>query len=191
MKRIRLVYIHVLILCLSLIQTIHHRRPNYHSYLQQSDLSYIDTPDINYANGPCKQTNCEKCLSENICQCPAGYAQDPDIPVSVEVKSCQYKQRYQAIFFALELIFFFGAGHFYAGRIIYGVVKLVVFLLLIIIDISIKRLVLKQFSQKQNFNIAMYAMYFAFLAWQLVDIICIGINYFKDGKGIPLRTLGV
>lgn len=188
MKINKVRFSYLFILCLSLITTLHHRKPTYNSFLQQTDLSYIDTPDINYANGPCKQANCEKCISENICQCPAGFAQDPDIKVAAEVKSCQYKQRHQALFFVLELIFFFGVGHFYAGRILYGVLKLLTLILLIVIDITIKRLVLKQFSAKQSFNIAMYGLYFAFLAWQLIDIICIGVNYFKDGKGIPLKT---
>ena len=35
----------------------------------------------------------------------------------------------------------------------------------------------------------MYAVYFALFAWEMVDIVCIGINYFKDGKGFELRTM--
>lgn len=147
-----------------------------------------DEEDVYYAEGVCSLSNCDNCVTTQKCKCPSGYAQNPKVEVTPDKKSCQYKLKKQSVFFILELIFPFGAGHFYAGRILHGCLKICILLIIVCSDFIVKR-VLKAFQSKQNFNIGMYAAYFAFLAWQMVDIICIGINYFKDGKGLKLKTI--
>jgi hypothetical protein len=111
------------------------------------------------------------------------------VEVSKDKKSCQYKQKHQALFFGLELIFPFGIGHFYAKRILYGVLKMLVVVFVVVLDFLMKRM-LKTFKAKQSFSIGIYMLYFGLLVWQMADIICIGINHFKDGKGFKLMTLG-
>ena len=155
---------------------------------QNDPYNIYDHPDIYYAEGPCTISNCDNCITSNKCQCPSGYAQNPDEKVSPDVKSCQYKQKYQTVFFILELLLPFGAGHFYAGRILNGILKLAIVIIAICADVIVKK-ILKTFSSEQNFNIAMYAIYFCLLAWQMVDIVCIGINAYKDGKGISIHTM--
>ena len=150
--------------------------------------SIKDTSNIYYAKGKCEISNCDNCVSKNICQCPYGYAHDPKKKVTNTEKSCQYKLKKQTIFFLLELLFPFGPGHFYAGRTIYGIVKISVFAGIILLDIIIKR-ILKTFESKQRFNIVSYILYFAYIAWILVDLICIGINHWKDGKGFEVLTM--
>lgn len=144
---------------------------------------------IYYANGKCSAKNCDKCISSDVCQCPNGYAQDPKKEVSDEEKSCQYKRKKQWIFFLLEFIFFFGIGHFYAHRILYGLLKMIAFAAIMVCDWFVKRKVIKNNKSKKSFNVAMIIAYILYFTWQIIDIILIGINKFKDGKGIKLTTL--
>lgn len=144
---------------------------------------------IYYANGKCSKSNCDKCISGDVCQCPNGYAQDPDKEVTNEEKSCQYKRKKQWVFFILEFLFFFGIGHFYAHRVLYGLIKFIVFALIIICDWVIKTKVIKNYKSKKNFNVGMILAYIGYFAWQIFDLIFIGINKFNDGKGIKLTTL--
>ena len=148
-----------------------------------------DKTEYNYAIGPCSHSNCDNCITSQKCQCPLGYAQDPKKEVTKDKKSCQYKQKHQAWFFGLELIFPFGIGHFYAKRVLYGICKLIIVVCVVCFDFLMKRM-LKSFKSKQNFSIGIYMLYFGLLVWQMADIICIGINHFKDGKGFKLMTLG-
>ena len=134
-----------------------------------------DVTEIYYAQGKCTKNNCDKCINSTLCQCPTGYAQDPKKKVSDDVKSCKYKMKKQWVFFLLELLLPFGIGHFYAKRIIYGLCKLCTFVFIILFDFI--------------FNIFMYVLYFGYIGWEISDIILIGINYFKDGKGIKFSTL--
>ena len=91
-------------------------------------------------------------------------------------------------FFLLELILPFGIGHFYAKRIFYGISKCCTFFFIILIDFIIKKS-LKSYKAKFTFNIFMYVLYFGYIGWEISDIVLIGINYFKDGKGIKFTTL--
>lgn len=164
----------------------------YHSSFLQSSKSdpydINDAPITYYANGPCSEKNCEKCISNIVCQCPNGYAQDPKKTVSENEKSCSYKMKKQWVFFLLELIFPFGFGHFYAKRIFYGLCKMVSLAVVVCVDIFLKKKI-SNFKIKQNFNVGMYVLYFGYLVWHITDIVLIGINYWKDGKGIALTTL--
>ncbi len=151
------------------------------------DISNEDV--VYYANGPCNAGNCDKCVTATRCQCPNGYAQDPDKEVSAKEKSCQYKRKKQWAFFLLEMIFPFGIGHFYAKRIVYGIIKMIVFILILVSDFIVKHLLIKQFKSKQNFNNAMIGLYFGYITWHLIDLIMIGINEFQDGKKIDLTFM--
>ena len=164
----------------------------YHTSFLQSSKS--DPYDINkssityYANGPCSAKNCDKCISTIVCQCPNGYAQDPKKTVNENEKSCSYKMKKQWAFFLFELIFPFGFGHFYAKRFLFGFCKLFALIFVVCADILVKKRI-KNFKAKQNFNVGMYVLYFGYLVWHITDIVLIGINYWKDGKGIALSTL--
>lgn len=141
-----------------------------------------------FVKGKCTKNNCDNCLNDNLCQCPYGYAHDPKKKISNDIKSCQYKMKKQWIFFLLELFLPFGIGHFYAKRIIYGISKLCTFVFILLFDLIIKRS-LGSYKARFTFNIFMYVLYFGYISWEIADIVLIGINYFKDGKGIKFSTL--
>jgi hypothetical protein len=141
-----------------------------------------------FAYGECTSSNCDSCISSIVCKCPLGYAQKKNVEVNINQKSCQYKLKKQWIFFLLELFFPFGIGHFYAKRILYGIIKLLFLIIIISCDIFVKRLI-KGFKEIQNFNIGMYLVYSSYIFWQLVDIVLIGINQFTDGNGMDFATL--
>ena len=147
-----------------------------------------DVTYIQYATGKCDLSNCDNCVTNNICQCPYGYAHDPKKEIKPNVKTCQYKLKKQTIFFLLEMLLPFGVGHLYAKRILYGLLKMLGAILIVSTDIIVKK-ILKSFDSKQTFNICVYSVYFAYFAWILIDLICISINYFKDGNGFDIMTM--
>ena len=141
-----------------------------------------------YALGKCTQNNCEKCIASNKCQCPNGYAQDPRKVVTDNEKSCQYKRKIQWIYFLLEFIFPFGIGHFYANRILNGLIKMLSLFIIITLDCVMKN-VLNNFKAKTNFNIFIIITYIFYTIGHIFDIIMIGINKYEDGNNIMLTTL--
>ena len=141
-----------------------------------------------YALGKCTKNNCEKCITSNRCQCPNGYAQDPRKSVSEHEKSCQYKRKNQWIYFLLEFIFPFGIGHFYANRILNGLIKLFLLAIIITLDFVFKN-VIKDFKTKTNFNIFIIIAYILYTIGHIFEIIMIGINKYEDGNNIILTTL--
>ena len=141
-----------------------------------------------FAYGDCSKSNCDNCISSIVCQCPLGYAQKKNQEVTTDKKSCQYKLKKQWIFFLLELLLPFGFGHFYAKRILYGFVKLLSLIIIITCDIIAKKFI-KGFKEVQNINIGMYSLYIAYIFWQVIDIVLIGINEFKDGNGMDFATI--
>jgi hypothetical protein len=143
----------------------------------------------------CTQNNCpfpNVCTDATVCRCAEGYANfhtetmDPNV-------YCTYLQKKQLVAFLLEFFVTLGIGHFYAGRILFGVLKLLVYLGPIIIGILMCCCGL---ALKPNENssgclglmtlICSCAFCCAALAWQLADLIMFGLNNYKDGNGVPL-----
>ena len=143
---------------------------------------------IYYAKGECTTSNCDKCESKYLCQCPNGYAQDPSIEVSANIKSCQYKRKKQYVFFLLELLLPFGPGHLYACQYLLMGIKLGVFIIILSLDFFLKRNI-RNFRTKQKFHIFILVLYFVYILAHIVDIILIGINQYKDGNEIAFTTL--
>ena len=141
-----------------------------------------------YAYGTCSKSNCDNCINLIVCQCPLGYAQKKNQEVTKDKKSCQYKLKKQWIFFLLELLLSFGIKNFYAKILLYCIVKLLSLIIIITYDIIAKKFI-KGFKEVQNINIGMYALYIAYIFWQVVDIVLIGINEFKDGNGMDFATI--
>lgn len=155
---------------------------------EQIIMEIKDPKNIFYATGKCNLSNCANCVSQNVCQCPYGYAHDPNKKVVDNEQSCQYKLKKQTLFFFLEMIFPIGIGHFYVRRLIHGIVKICLAVGIVALDFIIKR-ILKTYKSKQSFNIFIYILYFAYVLFVLVDLICIGINYYHDGKGFVILTM--
>jgi hypothetical protein len=162
--------------------------------LKNSTFTFTTGESNYYAYGPCSKANCDlpygTCSNENTCICQMGYAQSPNRNVTSNEPSCDYKLKSQACFFLLEVIFWVGIGHFYTGRILYGLLKLIFISVVILLDCLFKYKFYKKFVHKtqKKLNVILYFLYFTILLWQTLDIILIGLNRFKDGKGFNIRT---
>jgi hypothetical protein len=143
--------------------------------------------------GTCTDTNCKDpyghCLNSFTCLCSPGYAQDYNQPASQDSPICSYKLKTQAVFLMLEFFFWFGIGHFYAGRWLYGLLKLLYIAGIILIDCLTKIPLKSKTNKFQRFWYSfIYVLYFSILIWQLFDIIMIGLNKFYDGNGMQFYT---
>ena len=145
--------------------------------------------------GVCNQQNCKapngSCQNKNICACNKGYAQLPNVEASQDNLSCNIRLKSQAIFFGIELVTWIGGGHIYAGRLMYGFIKLSAFIFVIMMDCTLKRCFFdrKMLANNRNFFIIFsYVLYGLLLLWQIVDIILIGSNLFRDGNGFKIMT---
>ena len=90
----------------------------------------------------CTISNCKGgfCIESFICQCQVGFVDKQDSqpqttstePVVGDPKPilyCNYKQKSQLTSFLLEFIFPIGIGHLYAGRILNGILKMLLYIL--------------------------------------------------------------
>jgi len=148
-----------------------------------------------FASGVCNELNCKspngRCYNKNICACHKGYAQLPDVEASQNNLSCNIRLKSQAIFFGIELVTWIGIGHIYAGRLLYGFIKLSAFIFVIMTDCILKRCIFnrKMIAKNRNFFIIFsYVLYGLLLMWQTFDIILIGSNLFRDGNGFKIMT---
>lgn len=138
------------------------------------------------AFGKCNNSTCVhgNCSSNNTCVCNKGYAQ---LPNSNSNKLCNYKLYSQLKAFFLELFLVLGFGHLYCARILNFLLKLFIILLLLTIDIFTKYfLKITSYHSKKTVYVFSYIFYAAIVIWQVVDIIMFGLNYYKDGNGMPL-----
>jgi hypothetical protein len=155
----------------------------------------LSKDDILFAYGECSETNCKspngQCTDQTTCRCNYGFAQIKETFAKLNETSCSYELKSQQTFFAIELFTWIGAGHFYAGRMINGIVKLTYLLFVILLDCLLKKLCFNKVigtKGQKTALILIYTLYSTILAWQIADIILIGINQYKDGNGYPLKS---
>lgn len=149
--------------------------------------------DLLIVKGECSPNNCKetgKCTNSD-CVCNDGYAQDPKNPKpkSSDMR-CNYKLKSQALYFIIEMFTWIGIGHIYAGRLLYGLVKLVVVLLIITIDCFLRKFFSRDRGSKSS-NILfwmVYLFYFFILFWQVFDLVMIALNKNLDGNGMTIKT---
>jgi TM2 domain-containing membrane protein YozV len=153
-------------------------------------------PDEKFNSAPkiaCTSTNCPlpygTCQENNSsCRCMPEYANFTPEGVK-DANYCNYPRKKQLVAFLLEFFFTFGIGHFYAGRVGFGVAKLIVLLLPVIGYILMCASVVAKDTGNCLGLVAViitYGFCCAGSIWQLVDIILFGINNYKDGYGVPL-----
>lgn len=100
---------------------------------------------------------------------------------------CNYKQKEQFKAFLLETILIFGVGHFYSGRVLFGLIKALFFLLIISLDLMIKKTLSKKNSKTNNlYFCASFVFYFIIVSLHLYDIVMLGLNKYTDGYGVEL-----
>ena len=146
---------------------------------------------ISFKNLECNKKTCPdafgKCSSNNICTCKFGFIDDPNKEVK---KFCTYKQKSQIILFIIEFFASFGIGHLLNGRITYGLIKLLCFFCILMIDYITKYcLVSKNEKGTKYANILSIVYYFILIFWQILDISMIGLNKFKDDSNVPFLQL--
>jgi hypothetical protein len=162
--------------------------------LPGQSLTFENGEQKYFAIGQCNSNNCKspygKCTSDQVCECSREYGHELNQPSIANNLSCSLPLKQQATFFFLELFFWVGIGHFYAGRIIYGIIKLLLIIIVIILDCLIKRLVIvkRNYKTQKIYNICMWIMYLCILIFQTFDITMIGLNKFSDGNGFMFRT---
>ena len=136
----------------------------------------------------CSETNCKApnvCLNNSTCMCYWSYlnfkAQGDASP-----EYCSYVQAKQSFFFLWEWSFgTFGVGHFYAGRIGYGLLKL--FLTLAPCLLSLILYFIKgpeSVSEKLPLGINCVVCC-SWIIIQFIDLINIGNNAYRDHNGMP------
>jgi hypothetical protein len=166
------------------------RTPNNPNYeLEDQKYFYRQNMVCNYNTCPLPNV----CTDATTCICATGYA---DVPTLTQdpTMACIYVQKKQLVAFLLEFFVANGIGHFYAGRILFGVLKLLVFLGPIIIGIMMCccGLALKP-SENTSSCMGLCLMIFSCtfccgaLVWQLVDLIMFGMNKYRDGNNVPLQ----
>jgi hypothetical protein len=153
------------------------------------EISLTNYEIITYsAEGPCDTTNCSsqygECVTSSKCECNYGFANLKRLETD---PSCTYELKSQKTAFLLELFLWFGAGHFYCNRLMYGLIKFASMFFVIILDFIIKNLTYTTNKARNGMNIFIYCLYFALIVWQLFDIAMFGMNKFSDGNGMPLQ----
>ena len=147
----------------------------------------LNPPISKRTNVVCNPQTCARengfCSTNGQCQCLAGFYDDPDLK---QEKFCSYHQRRQVTFFLLEFFLPFGIGHLCNGRIIYGVIKLLVFLAIILTDVITKIvLISKNERGTKPANIISFVYYFILILWQAYDVTMIGFNKFTEQNNVP------
>jgi hypothetical protein len=129
----------------------------------------------------CNQQNCNgKCIEE-VCYCKEGYIDITSI--RPESLICSYKQRRLVLAFYLEFVLP-GIGHIYANRIVFGIMKMILFVLLIMMIMNT--------SSKTNYGYVLKLTFVIILGMiHIFDVMAFLLNKYTDGYGIPLISMNV
>jgi hypothetical protein len=164
---------------------------------KQEEATITEEPDKNeqpeevedkhfIVHEPCNADNCASpnmCINGSTCKCAHGFAH-----THVDGgKLCTYPQKRQLLAFFLELLFASGVGHLYAGRLVYGIIKMCFILI-----IPAVLLFWAFYSKEKNsiILIILSTLCFLVLTWHLVDLVMLGMNKYNDGEGVPLLQWG-
>lgn len=144
----------------------------------------------------CNKENClyGRCIDEGTCVCLQGYAtnlnkqqQNYHLEKNQDKTFCNYKLKEQIVAFLLETLLVLGFGHIYAGRLIFGIVKMICIILFIGVDCIIKNSINEKSLKAKNLYYSLsLAIYFILILFQLFDIVMLGLNKYTDGNGMPL-----
>ena len=155
-----------------------------HSYSSQNIKTCNDGTLCDLDHGECIQYD-DSGKKKNICKCHEGY----DTNSKISEVHCNYKQKSQIKAFLLELIFCFGAGHFYLYNYKIAISKLVMFIILALcfkfFKINTKSKELNKLEIKIIF-IIVGIFYIVVFFLHIIDLAFLGKNKYKDGNGIPL-----
>ena len=154
---------------------------NYLNYNNNNDEKpknyfYVENCDKN----SCKFPNI--CENLNKCKCKEGYY---DLN---NKKTCDYKQKKFNVLFWFEMILNLGIGHILIGKKIFGIFKLIISSVAIILFIII--LSINNKISKNKFYLHLFSVIFSLvsLLFYIIDFILIYIfNYYNDNNNVPLK----
>ena len=168
-------------------------------YASNRPVSTGTTPKIDYFNvnvEVCDTRICFPlfgvCTNSNTCHCLKGYANVPGKNNKPFI--CSYYQKHQLHAFLQEL-FGIGIGHFYIGQWWIGLLKLIVcFVIPIVLLLVLFGCVYLPkdhdgplSSESYLLMVTLILLAVIFGAWTIIDGVLFGINFWKDGNGIPLK----
>jgi TM2 domain-containing membrane protein YozV len=120
---------------------------------------------------------------DDDCVCLEGYITKKD---PMNHKFCNYRQKSVIISLLLEAFGLIGFGHVYAGRIFYGVLKLVAFYLLICCGSQFVITLMKENSDTDTAYYIKLMLSTAILGlpvlWHFIDLYKWGTNQYLDGN---------
>jgi hypothetical protein len=139
----------------------------------------------------CNRQNCPTtqgfCNKDNVCQCYEGYTTVDD-PRYGKYK-CNYPLKQQMTAFLLEFILGFGVGHFYLGNYEIGIPKMFFSFLtsFFVCFFPIFSLAIKSVKLKRMVPYLQFIFGLVYGAWQIIDGVLIGINYYRDANGFKMQ----
>lgn len=157
---------------------------------ENNNTKYGSNP-LFIVKGNCSNDTCQNgsCSDSTSCVCNAGYGQlSPNTHSNVNTtKMCTYKLKSQLTAFFLETFLVFGFGHLYSGRILNFLLKFFLILTILALDFIVKYFIrIQEYKSKKAVYIISYVLYGIIIVWQVTDVVMFGLNYYKDGNGMPL-----
>lgn len=149
-------------------------------------ITYSKAENIN-----CNRNNCNlpygSCTDDNTCTCTNDYANYN----SSKNFYCQYRRKKQLTSFMLEFFLSMGIGHLYCGKIVEGIIKLIIMIIPAVIGLILcfcNTMISKDTSTCVGLitMIVFCTFLCTGLAWQLADVILFGLNKYTDGNGVSL-----
>ena len=134
---------------------------------------------------------CEESSTGKVCKCKSDFT----TPEEDEFYNCCYEQKSSLKAFFLEACLGFGAGHFYVGNKRIGIIKAIVYSILLLITFMIcfrKFYQKKRFSSDSNIIIKMCRSFcvlacgFTFIIWQMIDAVMFSLGGYSDENGVDL-----
>ncbi len=134
---------------------------------------------------------CQKASTGKICKCKKDYT----TPEEDEFYNCCYQQKSSIKAFFLEACLFFGFGHFYVGNKKLGIIKAIVYAILLILTAII---ILRRLYQKKrlifdsNIILKMFKTFCVlicgctFIVWQMIDSVLFCLGGYTDRNGVKL-----
>ena len=146
--------------------------------------------DLRNLQVPCNPENCPSnggfCKGDK-CVCLEGYITVKDI---MDHRACNYKQKQVIVGLLLECSGLIGFGHFYAGRVFYGLVKLILFYIIICFGSQFVIQFMKENSDTETAYYIKLGISTACLGvpvlWHLLDLYKWATNQYLDGSEYPM-----
>ena len=158
--------------------------------INSHNAAYI--PIYKYIESNCNLITCPSqqgyCKSDQ-CNCYKGYLTFRN-NVDSDFKYCNYKQKHSLTALLLETFGLIGFGHFYSGRILSGIIKLVCFYFIICYG---TQFVIQFMKETADSDIAYYIKIIICciclgtpIVWHFIDLFNWSNNNYLDGNGMKM-----